>query len=213
MTQRPATDELIRSLAASPAPPPLTAAIARPMLLALVLSLGAFLLVAGPRADLAQAVLAPEVLAKLLLPLVVAATALVLALRSARPATRIGGGALLVPAAAALAILAATLARTAPGSVLPALIGGGSPAGCLAAITALSAPAIIAGLALFRRGASLRPARTGALIGIAASAGAASGYALYCTEDSPLFFITWYGLAILIAAAAGALAGQRLLRW
>lgn len=212
MTPRPPTDDLIRRLAASPPPPALSAAIVLPILLALTLSLGPFLLVAGPRADLAQAVALPEVLAKLFLPLVLATAALVLALRSARPATRIGGGALVIPAAAALAILAATLARTPPEDMAPALIGG-SPAACLAAITLLSAPAIIAGLVLFRRGASLHPARTGALIGVAASAAAASGYALYCTEDSPLFFITWYGLAILIAAGIGALAGRHMLRW
>jgi hypothetical protein len=42
---------------------------------------------------------------------------------------------------------------------------------------------------------------------------AACGYSLYCVQDNPLFFLTWYGVAILIAMAAGAAIGGRLLRW
>ena len=41
----------------------------------------------------------------------------------------------------------------------------------------------------------------------------AAGYALSCTADSPLFFLTWYGAGIMFSAIAGALVGGRLLRW
>ena len=38
-------------------------------------------------------------------------------------------------------------------------------------------------------------------------------YAIHCTEDSPLFYAVWYGLAILVATAIGAALGRFLLRW
>jgi hypothetical protein len=38
-------------------------------------------------------------------------------------------------------------------------------------------------------------------------------YGLHCSDDSPLFVVAWYGLAMLLVGAAGALAGHRLLRW
>ncbi|MBD3765305.1 MAG: DUF1109 family protein, partial [Rhodobacterales bacterium] len=44
-------------------------------------------------------------------------------------------------------------------------------------------------------------------------AGVAAGYALHCTEDSPLFFVLWYGLGILVPTLAGAWLGRRLLAW
>lgn len=213
MTHRPSTEALIRSLAASPPPPPLTArSLAGPVVAALTLSLGVFLWLIGLRADLAQVLADPAILAKSLLPLALAVPALVLALRSARPGRVVRPGLLILPAAAALALFLARGVQVPSGQILPELLGH-SAAACLLSITALSAPATLAGLIVLRRGASLRPARTGALIGMAAAAGTAAGYALHCTEDSPLFFTTWYGLAILIGTGIGALAGHRLLRW
>ena len=213
MTDPRSTDDLIRRLAASPPPAPLSAPLAAGAILgAAALSAGLFLLLAGPRAGLLSALDNPAVLAKVVLPLVLAVAALVLALRSARPGAAVRPWVLAVPVAAALALFAVRLVQTPPAQILPTALGS-SAAACLASITALSAPAIILGLALFRRGAALRPALTGALIGLAASGGAAAGYALHCTEDSPLFFVTWYGTAILIATSLGAAAGARFLRW
>ena len=77
----------------------------------------------------------------------------------------------------------------------------------------ISAGPLGAGLWALRRGASTRPARTGALLGLAVGALATVGYSLHCTEDSPMFYVTWYGLGMGISAALGALAGRRLLRW
>lgn len=134
-----------------------------------------------------------------------------LALHSARPGAVVRPWLLAVPVAAALSLFAARLVQAPVGQILPAVLG--NSAACLVSITALSAPAIILDLALFRRGATLRPAPTGALIGLAASGGAAAGYALHCTEDSPLFSTVWYGLAMLAGITAGAAAGRRMLRW
>lgn len=213
MTNRRSTDDLIRSLAASPPPPPLSARLlAVPMLASLGLTLGLFLMLVGPRADLLRAFAVPEVAAKTLLPLVLALSALMLALQSAHPARTPRPGLLALPVAVALALFAAQLIQTPPGHVMPQVMGH-SAVTCLVAITALSIPATVAGLVFFRRGASPRPALTGALIGLSSAAGTAAGYALHCTEDSPLFFTTWYGIAILAATLSGGLAGRRFLRW
>jgi hypothetical protein len=42
---------------------------------------------------------------------------------------------------------------------------------------------------------------------------AATFYAANCTDDSALFVITWYPIAILIVTTAGYLIGRKLLRW
>lgn len=213
MTNRPSTDDLIRSLAASPPPPPVSAQrLALPMLASLGLTLGLFMVLIGPRADLFRALAAPDVAAKTLLPLALASLALALAVQSARPAGVPRPGLLALPAAAALALFAARLIQTPPGLVVPQVMGHSAVA-CLLSITALSVPATVAGLVYFRNAAPPRPALTGAMIGVASAAGAAAGYALYCTEDSPLFFTTWYGTAILAAGLCGGAAGRRILRW
>ena len=52
-----------------------------------------------------------------------------------------------------------------------------------------------------------------ALAGLAAGAGAAAGYSLFCTRDNPVFYVPGYGLAIGLVALLGAWAGRRILRW
>jgi hypothetical protein len=68
-------------------------------------------------------------------------------------------------------------------------------------------------LIALRYGAPAYPGLAGAIAGIAASGIAAAFYALDCADDSPLFVATWYTLATVAVAAAGYLAGSRLLRW
>lgn len=210
---RTPTEQLIRRLADTPPPPRLSMlTVAAPMLGAAGVAVGLFLLLAGPRADLLAALSDPGILAKLVLPVALAVPALLLALRSARPGTPLSLWVLGVPAVAALLLFLTRLVQTPPDLIAPAIMGS-SAAACLLSITTLSVPAIALGLILFRRGAALRPALTGALIGLAASAGVTAGYALHCNEDSPLFFTIWYGLAIILCTAAGAAAGRSLLRW
>ena len=83
---------------------------------------------------------------------------------------------------------------------------------CRSRISRISCPKTLR-LGRLRRGAPARPALTGALLGLASAGGIAAGYALHCTEDSPLFFVSWYSLAILLVAGLGALAGRRVLHW
>lgn len=90
---------------------------------------------------------------------------------------------------------------------------GGTHWFCLGAICLMAAPLLGALLWVLRDGASTRPRLSGAVAGLLAGGAAATLYAIHCTEDDPLFYATWYGLAILMVSAAGALAGGRLLRW
>ena len=68
-------------------------------------------------------------------------------------------------------------------------------------------------LAAFRRGAPVHLRRTGAMAGLAAAGLSTVIYSTFCTEDSPLFYATWYSLGILASAAIGAWAAGRWLRW
>lgn len=61
--------------------------------------------------------------------------------------------------------------------------------------------------------ASTRPGLTGFVAGITSGGLAAAVYAFHCTYDSPLFYGTWYVVAVLAVAGVSALIGRRLLRW
>ena len=213
MTGRRSTDDLIRDLAGRPLPlPPASGATVGAMLAAMAVGLGAFWLIFGLRPDLAAALGLLPVLAKSLLPLALCALALGLALASTRPEARPRVWPLIVVPLLGAGLVWQRLAALQGAGLWSEMIGQ-TAASCLAAITGLSLLPLGAGLMLLRRGAPARPALSGALLGLASGAGIAAGYALHCTEDSPLFFVTWYGLAIALAAGVGAIAGQRLLRW
>ena len=210
------TDDLIAAFAHDPATQPLRPARIGAGIVAMTLGCVAlFLTVAGPRADLVTALTTPVVATKTLLPLLLWGGALFAALRLMRPEagdnirfTRTG-----------VAVAALCLALYAFGFTTqprPLWFGDLSPMSvsqCLGLIVLLSLPALAVSFALVRKGASTAPARSGAALGLAVSAGATAGYSLYCTQDNPIFFVTWYGLAIVITTALGAVIGARVLRW
>jgi hypothetical protein len=80
-------------------------------------------------------------------------------------------------------------------------------------VLALAVPIFTGLLWSFRRLAPTRLRAAGAAAGLAAGAWAATIYCLHCPEASAIFVLTWYSLGILLATAAGALLGPRLLRW
>jgi hypothetical protein len=84
---------------------------------------------------------------------------------------------------------------------------------CLLAIPAIGAVPLAIFIAALRYGAPSDPGRAGMVAGILAGAVAATFYAAHCTDDSPLFVIVWYTLAIAILAGVGALAGRCAVRW
>ncbi len=213
MTTPQDTDAFIAALAARPAPEPLDLSRAAGWIgVAFAAGLGGVLAMLGIRPDLGAALQEPVTLAKNVVPLMLACLALPFALATTRPTSSPRMWMLIPPVLFAVALFLMRLVNTAPAD-LGAEIMGQTAAACLVSITAISALPLIAGIRMLRQGATTRPIRTGALLGLAIGALAAAGYALHCDEDSPMFYVTWYGAGILIATGIGAFAGHRYLRW
>lgn len=210
------TEDLIAELAAAgPAAPALNPrGTGLRMVAAVALAAGLFLALVGPRAGLAAKLAEPLILTKTLLPAALAVIALPLALRMMRPGARLGARVLwlALPAAVAVALWATTFASTPP----PARFADVSPfslSECVGLIIAIATLPTGFALWLMRRGASTRPRLAGALTGLSVAALAATGYSFFCTQDNPLFYLTWYGTAIAVVSAAAAALGARWLRW
>ena len=142
------------------------------------------------------------------------ALSVTLLLRLTRPEARLG----LIPLAYALPVgLAAALWIGAFVLRVPdqrfAEVGMASLAECLGGVLTLSAVPAIAALRILRKGATSHPRLSAALAGLTAASGAAAGYSLFCTRDNPLFFVTWYGLGIVIVTLLAARYGKPLLEW
>lgn len=212
MNDRRRTEDLIGALAAAPLPEPFRPGRTLAAMLCVMLAgLGLYLAIFGIRPDLGAAWAKLAVQAKTILPALLSLSAIWLALRSARPEGRVMLWLLALPGAVAGAMVLYRLSG-ADGLSLAGMAGQTALA-CLGSIVLLSALPLAAGIVLFRRSAPTRPVVTGALLGLATAAAVASGYALHCTEDSPLFFVAWYGGAICLVGGIGAVAGHRFLRW
>ncbi len=85
---------------------------------------------------------------------------------------------------------------------------------CLASTPLLSLAPLAAILFVMRESAPTWPGLAGAVAGLAAGTGAgATLYAAHCVDDSPLFVIVWYSIAIGLVTLLGAGVGRRVLRW
>lgn len=146
--------------------------------------------------------------------LALAATALWLALRLARPGLRVGGARWLplLPVGALWLLAAAVLAAAAPGD-RGALIFGSSWATCPANIAMLSAPLLVGALLALRTLAPTRLVAAGAAAGLFAGGVGSAVYALHCPELAAPFLAIWYVLGVLVPVAVGALVGSAVLRW
>jgi hypothetical protein len=209
------TDDLIRALAAdTKAHRPVQATLLLGLIPALLIALVAVWLTIGFRADLATAMLTPVSVMRIVLTAGLGLAALRLALLLARPEG--GDTARLWPlatvCAVALGLLAWAYAATPPDARLMAMTGKTMVA-CLTIIPLLSILPVASVLHALRQGATTTPARAGFVAGLAGSGLSAAIYALHCTEDSPLFYVTWYGLAIMGVTMISTLIGARTLRW
>lgn len=212
------TEALIAALAeaaqARPARPLAPLKLAAQVAVLAGLAAGLFLLLAGPRDNLGNAMAQPLVATKTALPLLLALIAYPLAFASlrpdARPARRIW--LLALPGVVAVGLWLATFVRT-PAPARFAEVSPAALAECLALIPLISALPAWAALRLARRGAPAHPGRSGALVGLAVSASAATGYSFFCIRDNPLFYLTWYGVAMAIVTLVSAHFGRRWLRW
>ncbi len=209
------TDELIRAMSADTTRrAPVEAALSGAVLLIAALTGFVFLGEMGVRSDLARALGDPQLIVKHAFPVVLAFGAYLAAVRMARPGSGPGAALLVlasVPVVLGLAAIheAMTLPRDAWGMALV----GKSRVECLTYLVGLSLPILFGSLWALRRGASVRPALSGALAGLLSGGTAAAVYALHCTENSPFFYGVWYMAGILAVTALGALLGSRLLRW
>ena len=207
------TDDLIRALAADTrrqAAP--GAVLARGLVPALALAALALWYALGFRPDLLAALVTPLSVARILLAGVLGLAALRLTLILARPE----GAARLWPlglvAGGALGLWAWAYVTTPQEAIQMATLGK-TLTKCLVAIPLLSVLPVAVLLQVLRHGATTAPGRAGFVAGLGGSALAAAIYALHCTEDSPLFYVTWYGLAIAGVTLVSTLIGARVLRW
>jgi hypothetical protein len=210
------TDQLIRTLAADNArhAQPVGVVLALALLAAAPLSIAMFFMMLGVRPDVMTAMHNPFFDLKFVVTLALAISAMIVSLHLSRPEAllRRWGLLLLIP----VGILAAgigtemTLPQRAP--MMTRLVGHNWRV-CMTSIPVMSMPLLAGSLIGLRHGAPSRPAIAGAIAGMMSAGLAATLYASHCTDDSPLFVITWYSIATAAVAAIGALTGSRVLRY
>jgi hypothetical protein len=151
------------------------------MMMSMLGPVAVFLLVLGPRPDLVLPWSNPVVPFKTILPLLTALAFWVWAFATGARSTRF------------------------------AEVGAFSLEECLGSILMLSVVPVTVMFRLVRQGAVTSPTFSGALVGLAAASGVTTDYCVFCTCDTPLFFVNWYGVAILIVTLISAALGSRTL--
>jgi hypothetical protein len=208
------TDDLIELLAKDLAPWRFRSIVAGAVAGGIIIAAIVFFAGIGFRPDISEAVESNRFLFKFVVTVSLAVTAIWVTLNVGRP----GGS--LAQRGLALAIAPALLACAAVAELLvlpesqwmPSLAGHNARF-CLTLIPLLSLGPLACFLAALREGAPSSPGLAGAVAGLAASGIAATFYAANCTDDSALFVITWYPIAILMVTTAGYLVGRKLLSW
>ena len=209
------TEDLIRALAADTLPArALRTTLTAGLVPALLIAILAVWLALGVRADLGTALLTPVSVARIVLTGALGLASARLALHLARP-EGVETARLWPLAAVAMAALGVLLWAwvTTPAEARQMAALGKTRTTCLVSIPLLSVLPVAALLYTLRQGAVTAPRMAGCVAGLAGAGLSAAVYALYCIEDSPLFYVTWYGLAIAGVALVSTLIGARALRW
>jgi hypothetical protein len=210
------TDQLIRTLAADNAhrARPVGVVLALSLLSAAPVSVAMFFATLGVRPDVMTAMHNPFFDLKFVVTLAMAISAIAVSLHLSRPEVSLRGWGwlLLIPFGFLIAGISGEMMMPQRLPMMTRLIGTNSQA-CMMAIPLLSLPLLAAALIGLRHGAPARPAVAGAVAGLLSAGLAATLYASHCTDDSPLFVVTWYSIATAFVAAVGALAGSRVLRF
>jgi hypothetical protein len=208
------TDDLISALAADSTTrrPALDRTWAIALVIGAAIAAVLFFATIGPRPDIAQAAQTIRFDFKFLLTLSLAIPAFYTLRALAIPGAKVPFMALAIaPALGLMAVIAELLAL--PGGAWAMSAIGKNAINCLTFIPLFGiAPLAILILAL-RRGAPTRPTLAGAVAGLTAGGIAATLYAAHCTDDSPLFVMTWYPIAIATLTLAGAALGRIFARW
>lgn len=209
------TDDLIRALSADTLPArPLSVILIAGLIPAFAVCVGAVWAILGFRPDFAHSLLAPLSVARFILTGALGFAGLRLALALSRPVDRprFGLWPLTLVGVAALGLLIWAYVSTPAEARQMALVGK-TISTCLISIPLLSILPVAAVLAMLRHGATTAPRLASMVAGLAGGGIAAAIYATHCTEDSPLFYVTWYGVAIVGVTVVATLIGPRLLRW
>jgi hypothetical protein len=209
------TDQLINAITTDVAPTrPLSRSFGYATMLGIMGSGLIFFVAVGPRQDLAAALETWRFLFKFVItaPLAVAATLVVYRMANPSMWSRLRLSSILIPPCL-LASAAMLELIVLPKSLWVARLIGSNSENCMTLIPLLAIFPLACFLIVLKRAAPLHPGMAGALAGLAAGAIAATFYALNCFDDSPLFVVTWYPLAIGTVIAAGYFCGRRFLSW
>lgn len=193
---------------------PLGSTLKTAAMVAIVIAAGLFFAAIGFRPDITEALGTIRFLFKFVITLSLAITASIVAVRVGRPDGQIAGKASPLLIAPALLVCSALveLAALPESQWMPHLVGHNARF-CLTLIPLLAIGPLGCFLAALRNGAPSNPGFAGTVAGLAASGIAATFYAANCNDDSPLFVVTWYPMAIALVSFAGYLIGRRVLRW
>ena len=210
------TDQLIRSLAADNAyrARPVGFVLALALIAAAPVSLLIFFAELGVRPDVMTAMHNPFFDLKFAVTLALASAAITVSLHLSRPEASLRGFGWLfvIPAGLLAAGIGSEMMLPQRLPMMTRLVGHNSKI-CMTAIPLMSLPLLIASLIGLRHGAPSRPAVAGAIAGLVSAGLAATLYASHCTDDSPLFVMTWYTIAAALVAVVGAVLGARILRY
>ena len=207
------TEQLIRTLAADNAhrARPVGLVLALALLAAAPVAVAMFLAGLGVRPDVMTAMHNPFFNLKFVETLALAISAIVVSLHLSRPEASVKGWGwlLLIPVGILAGGVAVEMMMPQKVPMMTRLVGSNSRV-CLTAIPLMSLPLLAAALIGLRHGAPTRPAIAGAIAGLLSAGLAATLYASHCTDDSPLFVVTWYTIATAVVAAVGALVGSKV---
>jgi hypothetical protein len=210
------TEQLIRTLAADNAhrARPVGLVLALALLAAAPVAVAMFLAGLGVRPDVMTAMHNPFFNLKFVETLALAISAIVVSLHLSRPEASVKGWGwlLLIPVGILAGGVAVEMMMPQKVPMMTRLVGSNSRV-CLTAIPLMSLPLLAAALIGLRHGAPTRPAIAGAIAGLLSAGLAATLYASHCTDDSPLFVVTWYTIATALVAAVGALVGSKVLKF
>ena len=210
------TEQLIQTLAADNPhrTRPVGFVLALALLAAAPVSLAMFLMTLGVRPDVMTAMHNPFFDLKFLITLALAISAIAVGLHLSRPEASLKdrGWLLLLPIGIVAAGIVGEMMIPQRLPMMTRLVGHNSRV-CTIAITLLSLPLLAGAMIGLRHGAPARPALAGAMAGLISAGFAATLYASHCTDDSPLFVVTWYSIATAVVTGAGALIGSKVLRF
>ncbi len=174
----------------------------------------AFFSAIGFRPDIDSATETVRFLFKFVITIALAATGGIAMFRIGKPGVplTLSAWSLLIPLALAVGAAIVELLVT-PAATWAARMVGHNSRLCLTIIPLLSVGPLACFLLALRHGAPARPGLAGAVAGCASAGIAATFYASNCNDDSPLFVLFWYPMAISAVVATGALIGRSFLRW